>query len=294
MAQSQYRPPLDQARHTKTTIPGRTAGGLPATSSGAARAKGKYRQPARSARFPMRCRSLAFRLCELTGFPHPAGSTSRSALSCGQAPDPSCSVRHSRLELRHALNREDRFGLGSKGHRGVRGLVHCADQGRSRLSDASRPGCRSATRGRPDARPAVRGPAQGSEYPSPEGAAPGVARPLGDKDHLRLRPTRSALLLLGGDKAGTGSAGTATTSRSPSGFTPITRPRTRSSQAMPKRIPRTGKPSSRNCMPQASPPRRSKPGRAFCSRRPADISSPRPARTSASASEKSRQRWASA
>jgi hypothetical protein len=42
-------------------------------------------------------------------------------------------------------------------------------------------------------------------------------------------PSRSALLLLGGDRLATGNGGTATTSRSPSSSTSTTQPRTRSS-----------------------------------------------------------------
>jgi hypothetical protein len=96
------------------------------------------------------------------------------------------------------------FDLESESYRGVRCVVHCADQGGSRLADSSGPSGRGARE---------------------EGAA--LGRPLADRlkatkvHHLKeLRPGsrgrseiriifafdpgRSALLLLGGDEAGNG------------------------------------------------------------------------------------------
>jgi hypothetical protein len=93
-------------------------------------------------------------------------------------------------------------GLDCEGHRRIRGVVHCLDQAGSGLGD---PG--GASRGRPprrgsDAGPAVGRPAQSHEDPPSQRAAARIEGTVGDQDHLRLRPPRSALLLLGGDKAG--------------------------------------------------------------------------------------------
>jgi hypothetical protein len=46
------------------------------------------------------------------------------------------------------------------------------------------------------------GPDPGQQDPSPQGAAARLGCPVRDPGALRVRPTRSALLLLGGDKAG--------------------------------------------------------------------------------------------
>ena len=81
-------------------------------------------------------------------------------------------------------------------------MVHRPDQGRPGLRGPGRAGGRGTAGGRSRAWPAVGGPDPGQQDPSPQGAAARLGGPVRDPGALRVRPTRSALLLLGGDKAG--------------------------------------------------------------------------------------------
>jgi hypothetical protein len=81
-------------------------------------------------------------------------------------------------------------------------VVHRLDQRGLDVCDPGCPGGRGIARGRTCARPAAGGPDPGQQGPSPQGAAAWFGGPVGDQGAVRVRPTRSALLLLGGDKAG--------------------------------------------------------------------------------------------
>lgn len=106
------------------------------------------------------------------------------------------------LQSRHALNREESLGLDSKGHRGVRGLVHRADQGGSPFGDAGCPGCRRTARGGPTlGRPLV-DRLKGANMHHLKELRPGSQGRSEIRIIFAFDPTRSALLLLGGDKAG--------------------------------------------------------------------------------------------
>jgi Phage derived protein Gp49-like (DUF891) len=93
-------------------------------------------------------------------------------------------------------------GLDCEGHRRIRRLVHCVDQARSGLGDPGGAGRGRAPRGGPDARPSACGPAQSQEDPPSQGVAARIEGTVGIRIIFAFDPTRSALLLLGGDKAG--------------------------------------------------------------------------------------------
>jgi hypothetical protein len=81
-------------------------------------------------------------------------------------------------------------------------MVHRPDERRPELRDPGRPSGRGTEGGRTRARPAAGGPDPGQQDPSPHGTA---AR-LGGRWEIRVLfafdAARSALLPLGGDKAG--------------------------------------------------------------------------------------------
>jgi len=81
-------------------------------------------------------------------------------------------------------------------------VVHRPHEGRPGFRGPGGAGGRGTARGRTCTRPAAGGPNPGKQDPSPQGAAARLGGPVRDPGALRVRPTRSALLLLGGDKAG--------------------------------------------------------------------------------------------
>ena len=91
-------------------------------------------------------------------------------------------------------------------------MVHHPDQGRPGLRDTGCPGGRGTAGGGTRARPAAGGPDPGQQAPSPQGTAarlshlkeprPGSAGRSEIRVLFAFDPSRSALLLLGGDKAG--------------------------------------------------------------------------------------------
>ena len=81
-------------------------------------------------------------------------------------------------------------------------MVHCPDQRGLGIRDPGCPGGRGSAGGRTWARAAAGGPGPGQPDPSPQGTAARLGGPVRDQGAVRIRPTRSALLLLGGDKAG--------------------------------------------------------------------------------------------
>jgi hypothetical protein len=81
-------------------------------------------------------------------------------------------------------------------------VVHRPTQGRPGLRDPSRAGSRGAEGGEARARPTAGGPDPRQQDPSPQGAAAGSAGRSEIRVLFAFDPTRSALLLLGGDKAG--------------------------------------------------------------------------------------------
>ena len=107
------------------------------------------------------------------------------------------------LELNPALRAgRGPCGVEHQGHRGVRLLVHHPDQGRPELRDPGRPGGRSTAGGRTRARPTAGRPDPGSRIHHLKELRPGSAGRSEIRVLFAFDPTRSALLLLGGDKAG--------------------------------------------------------------------------------------------
>jgi hypothetical protein len=92
-----------------------------------------------------------------------------------------------------------------------------------------------------------------------------------------LDPTRSALLLLGGDKAGNWQRWYKQNIPIAERLYLATPQKKRSSPSCLSAPPWTGRISSGSCMPPGSPPRKSTRARASCSPRRAGTNSPRPA-----------------
>ena len=81
-------------------------------------------------------------------------------------------------------------------------MVHRPDQGRPGLRDPGRAGGRGTEGGRTRARPTAGGPHPGQQDPHLKELRPGSAARSEIRVLFAFDPTRCALLLLGGDKAG--------------------------------------------------------------------------------------------